>query len=143
MRSCHNSYHGYLLMMSQSYHLSKPHQHSLLKAGLNKKSRCQCFGIKQINPRDKYKHIISKGAAFFLYIYMIDTYRNCSYATTEQVFYKQTFFIKTDTLLCEILEVLYFFNSTCINVKNQEQFCFILKKNYELEFEVKVKLLTK
>lgn len=49
---------------------------------------------------------------------MIDTYRNCGYATTEQVFYKQTFFfIKTDTLLCEIPEV-FFFNSTCINVKN-------------------------
>lgn len=58
---------------------------------------------------------------------MIDIYRNCGYATTEQVFYKQTFFIKTDTLLCEIPEV-FFFNSTCINVKKLGIILFHIKK---------------
>lgn len=37
------------------------------KAELNKKKKMLVFGIKQINPRNKYKHIISIGAAFFIY----------------------------------------------------------------------------
>lgn len=72
------------------------------------------FGIKKINPRNKYKHIISIGAAYFTYDWY--TYRNCDYATTEQVFYKHFFLKHWHPSLQNSGGI--FFNGTCINVKN-------------------------
>lgn len=50
---------------------------------------------------------------------MIDTYRNCDYATTEQVFYIQTFFFLTLTPFSAKFRWYFFLMvRTCINVKN-------------------------